>query len=372
MKILVTGGAGFIGSYITDILIDAGHEVTILDNLDPQVHENGKIPDYLNKKAVFVKGDVLDYDLFKELILKSEAVFHEASAVGVGQSQYEIKHYTDVNVSGTANMLDIIVNNKHKIRKIIVAASMSSYGEGNYMCKKHGVVRPGLRSEEQLKNSDWDLYCPKEGCHNRLTPVPTDEKAERQSNSIYAITKATQEDLVLNIGKTYGIPAIALRYFNVYGPRQSLSNPYTGVAAIFMSRIKSGNPPIIYEDGLQARDFISINDVARANLLALESDAANFLGINIGTGLPVSILEVAKTIANLYGSKAEPEIRRKFRKGDVRNCYADITLAKKVLNWHPLVSFEDGMNELIEASRNIESTDNYSKAEQELKDKGII
>jgi len=256
------------------------------------------------------------------------------------------------------------------VRKVIVAASMSSYGEGNYTCSEHGTVRPGLRPDAQLEVCDWELYCPI--CKSLLTPIPTDEKAERQSNSVYAISKSTQEDLVLNIGKTYGIPSVALRYFNVYGPRQSLSNPYTGVAAICMSRIKAGNPPIIYEDGNQSRDFISVYDIVRANLLALQGSDADYLGINLGTGSPVSIAGVAKTIANLYGSDVGIEVRNRFRKGDVRHCYADNRLAKRVLHWQAEVGFEEGMRELIEASREVESIDRYAEAEKELRDRGIV
>ena len=235
MKILVTGGAGFIGSFIVDRLVEEGHDVRIFDNLEPQVHHN-RIPSYLNKNAEFVKGDVLNYNALKNALQDIEVVFHEAAIVGVGQSMYEISRYSNANTMGTANLLDILVNTENNVKKILLASSMSTYGEGSYLCEKCGLVNPGLREEKQMERHDWELYCP--NCKKKLKPENTKESKAQEVTSIYATTKKTQEDMVINIGKSYGIPAVALRYFNVYGPRQSLSNPYTGVAAIFMSRIK--------------------------------------------------------------------------------------------------------------------------------------
>lgn len=368
-RILVTGGAGFIGSFLVDELVKQGHDVRIFDNLEEQVH-NKKKPTYLNTKAEFVNGDITNKDALNEALPDIDAVFHLASAVGVGQSQYQIKHYTDINIMGTANLLDLMVNTEHDIKKLIVAASMSSYGEGAYSCGKCGVVHPPLRTEEQMKKKQWELLCP--GCGAVLKPIPTPEEKVQDCNSIYAITKKVQEDMVLNIGKTYGIPSVALRYFNVYGPRQSLSNPYTGVAAIFMSRIKNNNHPIIYEDGLQSRDFISVHDITQANVLSMEKNSANYQRFNVGTGKPQTIKSIADTLAKLYGVKLEPVITNQYRKGDVRHCFPDISRIQSMIDFKPKISFEQGMKELIEWANDEEAVDKFDQATKELKQKGLI
>ncbi len=370
MKILVTGGAGFIGSFIVDRLVELGHTVKILDNLEPQVHMGGKIPDYLNKEAEFIKGDIRDYDLVKKVIKDVDVIFHEASAVGVGQSQYQIKKYVDVNSLGTATLLQAILDSKKELKKLIVAASMSSYGEGAYLCKNCGKVRPPLRDEKQLKEKKWELFCPK--CGKVLKPIPTGEEEKQNNNSIYALTKMDQEQMCLIFGKTYSIPTVALRYFNVYGPRQSLSNPYTGVAAIFMSRIKNNNAPIIFEDGLQTRDFISVYDIVKANIAVMNSDKANYKIYNVGTGKPKTILSIAKTLAKLYGKDIAPNVTYQYRKGDVRHCYADISKIKKDIGWQPEISFEKGMQDLIKWAEEAQAIDLVDKAYAEMKEKGLV
>ncbi len=373
MKVLVTGGGGFIGSFITDELVRRGHEVVVYDAFVPQVHPEGQRPDYLNADATYIEGNVCDYDAFKKVVLDGfDVIYHKASAVGVGQSQYEIKLYSDSNVSGTANLLDIVVNNrdKHSIKKMVIAASMSSYGEGRYDCAKCGIVSVPLRAEAQMEAGDWELHCPT--CNEYVKPVPTDEPHHQNCNSIYAITKKVQEDMMLNIGYTYQIPTVALRYFNVYGPRQSLSNPYTGVAAIFMSRIKNDHAPVVYEDGCQTRDFVSVHDVVQANMLAMETDGGDYQSFNIGSGAPMKIKDIASVLAKLYGKDIEPAVQNKFRKGDVRHCYADITRARAALGFEPKISFEQGMSELIEWSRTAESVDHFEKANAELKAKGLV
>jgi dTDP-L-rhamnose 4-epimerase len=366
---LVTGGAGFIGSYIVDELVRRGYRVKIYDNLEPQVHPGGKIPDYLNQDAEFIKGDIRDYENLKKAIHSVDVVFHKVAMVGVGQSQYQIKRYIDVNIGGTANLLDIIVNESPKVSKIIVAASMSSYGEGQYTCETCGNVNPSLRSEAQMERQDWEPHCPH--CQTSLRPCPTNEEKRLESNSIYALTKKTQEEMVLNIGATYSIPAVALRYFNVYGPRQSLSNPYTGVAAIFISRIKHNHPPVVFEDGLQTRDFVSVHDIVRANLLAMEQEALSGY-FNIGTGQPRTIRGIAETLIALYGKAMVPEITGKFRKGDIRHCIADIRKANNMLGYTPQIKFEDGMRELIDWSETAESADKFEEARQELHKRGLV
>jgi len=370
-KILVTGGAGFIGSHIVDFLVKKGYRVRILDNLDPQVHPGRKKPNYLNPQAEFMRGDVTRRSDLAAALVGVDAVFHEAAKVGVGQSMYEIEKYTKNTVLGTALLLDLIVNKyRGKIKKMIVAASMSSYGEGMYECGQHGLVRPPLRDEVQMAKKDFEMHCPR--CRKYLKPAPTDEETKQICNSVYAVNKQDQEEMFLAVGRAYSIPAVALRYFNAYGPRQSLSNPYTGVAAIFMSRIKNNHPPIVYEDGLQTRDFVSVYDVAAANLAVLENPRADYQVFNVGTGKPQTINKIAETIAKLCGLNLKPNIQNKFRKGDIRHCFADIRKIKKMVGWQPKISFRQGMRELIAWSRKTEATDLSQKAERELKIRKLI
>jgi len=369
MKILITGGAGFIGSHLTDRLVKKGHDIRIFDNLEPQVHQ-GKKPDYLNPAAEFVQGDVRDYARLQKALTGCEAVFHLAAAVGVGQSQYRVEHYIDTNIRGTATLFDILVNQKNKVEKIIVAASMSSYGEGLYRCKKCGIVKPGLRPEKQLIQKDWEPRCP--GCKSPLKPLATSEKTPFDCNSIYALTKKVQEETALMLGKTYRIPTVSLRFFNVYGTRQSLSNPYTGVTAIFLSRLKNNRPPVVYEDGKQTRDFISVYDICQALVLALKNKAADYEIFNVGSGKPIPIAEIARVLARTLHKKIEPEITKTFRKGDVRHCFAEISKIRKKLGWQPTVTFEDGMQNLITWARKTPAEDRFLQAEAELSAKKLI
>ncbi|MBI2010590.1 MAG: SDR family NAD(P)-dependent oxidoreductase [Candidatus Chisholmbacteria bacterium] len=369
MKILVTGGAGFIGSFLTDKLIDLGYHVTIFDNLEPQVHQ-GKKPSYLNPKAKFIEGDVRNVAALKTALKDIDIVFHEAAAVGVAQSNYEIKRYIDVNVGGTANLLDIIVNEKLKIKKILTTSSMTAYGEGCYRCETHGIVEPPIRPWSQLKKRDWHLYCP--SCSKIVTPTPTHEDAAQPCNSIYALSKKTQEDILHLLGSLYDIPVTTLRCFNVYGPRQSLSNPYTGVTAIFISRLKNNQPPLVFEDGGQTRDFVSVHDVVDALILAMDSQAANHQICNIGTGTPTSVKDIALTLAKLMGKRIKPTISQTPRKNDIRHCYPDIHKAQKLLKWKPKITLHQGLRELVDWSLNEAATDKFNLAAEELKQKGII
>jgi len=372
MKILVTGGAGFIGSFLVDELVRRKNEVVVFDNLDKQVHTSGEIPSYFNKKAKFIYGDVRDYKKFKDVIIKEEVdvVYHFAAKVGVGQSQYQIQEYMDVNVGGTSNLLDILVNNKTKVKKLVVASSMSTYGEGIYYCSKCNLsFQPQLRSKSQLEKGLWEVLCPK--CGKVSVPKPTPESARQVCHSIYALSKKVQEEMCLIIGKTYNISTVALRFFNVYGPRQSLSNPYTGVAAIFMSRIKNNNPAVVFEDGEQTRDFVYVTDLVQACILAL-NEKANYQVYNVGCGKPIKIVDVAKIIAKVYNKDIKPEIRFKYRKGDIRHCYADIKKIKKELGFEPKVSFEYGIKKLCLWAKTSEAKDFYEQAEKELREKGLV
>ena len=366
--ILVTGGAGFIGSHLVDGLVKKGHDVRVLDNLEHQVH-GGRVPDYINKNAEYMYGDVRDEDVLKNALEDVEVVFHEAAAVGVGQSMYQIKKYSDVNVMGTAKLLDVIVNGKFPIKKMVVASSMSIYGEGKYKCENCGVVYPRLRPKRQLEKKDWDIRCP--NCDRSVAALPTDESKPLYPTSVYAVTKRDQEELFLSVGRAYGIPSVALRYFNVYGPRQSLGNPYTGVAAIFSSRIKNNKPPIIFEDGLQTRDFVSVNDIVQANILVMENNRANYEAFNVGSGSPVSIKQIAETLAKLYKRTVRPDITNKFREGDIRHCFADITKIKKI-GFEPRVSFDEGMKNLAQWGTGIQVKDTTQKAIDELKKRRLM
>lgn len=368
-NILITGGAGFIGSFLVDELVSSSYDVRIVDSLEEQVHQ-GKKPKYLNKSAEFIKGDVRDYQVFEKSLKGIDVVFHLASVVGVGQSNYQIKKYVDVNVGGTANLLDLLVNTKHQVKKFITISSMTGYGEGNYKCQKCGIVRPPLREEIQLLKKDWNLYCP--NCRRIVIPVSTGENALDFPNSIYGFSKQAQQDMALIIGKLYNIPTVVLRGFNIYGPRQSLSNPYTGVTAIFISRLKNNQPAVIFEDGLQTRDFVSVHDVARAFVLALEKDEANYQMFNIGSGKGTTILAVGQTLSKLLGKSGLIQINKEFRKNDIRHCFADITKAKKFLGWEPKISLEQGLEELIEWSATQKAEDRFSQAQKELKTKRLI
>jgi dTDP-L-rhamnose 4-epimerase len=365
MKILVTGGAGFIGSHITDRLVKQGHQVTILDNLSST---QGKKPDYLNTQAEFIQGDVMDQELLKKLIPNFDAIYHEAASVGIAQSNYEIREFVDNNCSGTASILQAIVETKSHPR-FILSASNTTYGEGMYSCKQHGSFHPEIRSQEYVDEHGFEITCPI--CKTLAAPIPTPEKTELNCNSIYALTKKFQEESAILLGKMYGFPVILLKYFNVFGPRQSLSNPYTGVSAIFMSRVKSGNIPSIYEDGLQTRDFVSIEDVIEANMIALENPKADYQVFNVGSGNPITIIRLAEEICKLYGKEPKYEINSKFRKGDIRHCIADNSKIKQILGWTPKVSFEEGLKRVYDWAILQESRDDFDKADRELKEKGL-
>lgn len=366
MRCLVTGGAGFIGSHIVDALVGE-HEVMIYDNFEPQVHK--REPDYLNTDAALIRADIRDNETLKSAVMDADIIFHQAAMVGVGQSMYQIERYVDVNTLGTAKLLDILANEEHDVKKLIVASSMSIYGEGAYECEDCGVTYPSLRSEEQMKSRQWEMVCPE--CGRIVTPVPTDEDKPLQPTSIYAVSKKDQEEMSLTVGRAYGIPTVALRYFNTYGPRQALSNPYTGVCAIFSSRIKNNNPPIVFEDGLQTRDFTSVHDIAAANLLVMENSHADYEVYNVGTGMPVSILKIAETLAGLYGKDLKPEVVNRFRQGDIRHCYADISKICGI-GFEPAVSFEDGMRGLVAWGETQDAEDRSDVAYEELKEKGLV
>ena len=351
MKVLVTGGAGFVGSHTVDMLLEEGHEVVVLDSLDPQVHgQSDGYPPNLSRHAMedrlrFIRGDVRDRPTLVGALEGAEAVLHLAAAVGIGQSMYQPFHYCSVNVGGTAQLLDIVGNNRTLVRKVVVASSMSIYGEGAYRCEACGEVYPLTRDPGDLASAHWEMRCP--SCRGFIKPIATRECKTLAPTSIYAITKKTQEELVLCFGKAYKLPVVALRYFNIYGPRQSLNNPYTGVVAIFLSRLLNKKPPLVFEDGMQSRDFIHVRDIARANILALTSSGADFRAVNIGNGAPVTVLEVLQQLSTILNVSMEPTITRRFRSGDIRHCFSDSSQARTLLGWEPEVKLEDGLKGLV-------------------------
>jgi dTDP-L-rhamnose 4-epimerase len=367
--VLITGGAGFVGSHTADVLLQRGYSVRIFDNLSPQVHCGG-LPDYIPAAAEFVQGQLADFDSLCRVVDGVDAILHLAAAVGVGQSMYEIASYTAANVQGTANLLQAILKTAPPLTKLVVASSMSIYGEGQAICPKCGPVAPRVRDLPALKQKQWELQCT--ACGETLTPTPTTEDKPLQCSSIYALSKKAQEEMVLLFGNTYGIPSIALRYFNIYGPRQSLSNPYTGVAAIFASRLLNHQPPVIFEDGQQTRDFVNVHDVARANLLALESTVATGIALNIGSGTPVSIQQVGTEIGRMLGSHTSPLVRNQYRVGDIRHCFADISRASETLGYRPSVGFRDGMGELVAWLTSQRAEDRMEEAMEHLTTRGLV
>jgi len=370
--VLVTGGAGYIGSHLVDALVARDYRVTVLDNLEPQVHRSGTWPSYANANARYVRGDVRDRAVFEPLVLASDAVVHFGAAVSVGQSMYQVDRYVDVNTRGTALLLDILVNAKHQVQKVLVASSIGVYGEGAYRCSVHGPVAPTIRPEAQLAARDWEQRCPTCGEHVASIPTPEDKALYR--DNIYSMTKYHQEEMVLLIGKTYGIPSVAARFFNVYGPRQSLSNPYAGVAAIWLSRLLNDRQPMVFEDGGQLRDFVSIHDVVDCLMLMLETSGADYLPVNVGSGDTVTILEIARTLNRILGKSIEPQITQTGRKFDIRHNTADITRARTALGYRPKVSLADGMSELVEWARTTPDVANdfFDKALDELQQKGLL
>ena len=363
--ILVTGGAGFIGSHTVDLLLSKGYKVRVLDNLEKQVHR-GKKPDYLNEDAEYLFGDIRNISFWNKALKGIDAVIHLAAMVGVGQSMYQPKRYLTTNTIGTANFFEVLLKQekiRKNIKKIVVASSKSIYGEGAYYCKKDGIVYPPTRPKSQLKRGDWEVHCPV--CGRHVVPVGITEDKPVQNLSIYALSKYDTERTTLALASVLNIPAVAMRYFNVYGPRQSISNPYTGVLAIFLSRIKNNNPPIIFEDGKQMRDFIYVEDVARANLLAVEKEVEG--AYNIGTGQPTSLINIISMLSEKLDTNVEPNITHEFREGDNRHDFANISKAQKELGFRPKVDINKGLSKLVEWVETQEAEDMFFKAEQERK-----
>jgi dTDP-L-rhamnose 4-epimerase len=371
MQVLVTGGAGFIGSFVMEALLARGHGVRVLDALDPQVHGERPEPE-IPAGVEFRRADVRDRAACAGALDGMDAVVHCAAAVGVAQSLYRVEHYVDVNVRGTATLLDCLAERKGAVRKLVVPTSMTGYGEGIYRRRSDGrLLRVGIRTEEQIARHGWEPVCPETG--EALEPVPTPETAALLAQNVYALTKRYQEELSLSLGGVYGIPVVCLRLFNVYGPRQSLSNPYTGVLAIFLSRLLAGDRPVVYEDGGQTRDFISVHDVAETVVTVLGTDAADGTVMNLGSGVARPIGAIGQTLARLAGVPAlAPDVTGQFRRGDVRHCTADIERARRLIGFAPRVAWEDGLAELLAWSRQARTEDRFATAADELRARGLV
>ncbi|MDQ2839673.1 MAG: NAD-dependent epimerase/dehydratase family protein [Acidobacteriota bacterium] len=366
--VLITGGAGFIGSHVAAELIEAGYHVRVLDSLVTQVHGDAAgRPAYLHKDAEFVLGDVRNPEAADDALAGVEAVYHFVALVGVGQSMYQLAEYTHVNNLGTAVLLERLV--KQPVNKLIVASSMSVYGEGLYLDSAGKPHVNAARSARQLKAHEWEMKAP-DG--SPLRAVPTPESKQPSLASVYALSKYDQEQMCLMVGRAYGVSTVALRFFNAYGPFQSLSNPYTGVLAIFASRLMNGKRPMIFEDGEQLRDFVSVYDIARACRLALETPAAQDLIFNIGSGQRISIREVATKLSGVLGKRVEPEITANYRVGDIRHCFPDISLARRVLGFAPQVNLEDGMRDLAEWLQRQTAPDRFNEMRNELASRGLV
>ena len=359
--ILITGGAGFIGSHLADDLLARGDRVRVLDSLVGQVHGAAERPAYLSDEVELQVGDVRDADAVRRSLDGVDAVVHLAARVGVGQSMYEMAEYTSANSYGTAVLLEALA--ERPVRKLVVASSMSIYGEGLYVDDEGREVEPPERTREALAAHAWDFA--------GLEPVATPERKRPGLSSIYALNKYDQERACLVAGDAYGIPTVALRLFNTYGTRQALSNPYTGVLAIFASRLLNDRAPRIFEDGLQRRDFVSVHDIARAFGLALASDGADGLAVNIGSGRSVTVRDLALQLAEVVGKDVEPEITGESRVGDIRNCFADVRLAHERLGYLPRVELGEGMRELAEWLEGQTAVDRVDEAADELSRRGL-
>ncbi len=370
-KILITGGAGFIGSNLSLKLIEKGYEVTVLDNLSPQIHaEYSPLYESIKDKVTFIKGTVLNYDDWKKALEDVDVVVHLAAETGTGQSMYEIEKYTDVNIKGTSIFLDILANEKHSVKKMIIASSRAIYGEGKYECITHGIVYPSERKDEDMKHNDFSVKCPT--CNENVKLMATDETSKIHPSSIYGITKQVQEQMFMVMGKSLNIPAVAFRYQNVYGAGQSLSNPYTGILSIFSTRIKNGNDINIFEDGKESRDFVYVDDVVHATILGIEKDEANYEVFNVGLGKAIDVITVANTLVKTYNSNSKITISGNYRLGDIRDNYADLTKIKEKLGFEPKVSFEDGISKFtkwVQVQEVVE--DKYEKSIEEMKEKGL-
>ena len=374
-NILISGGAGFIGSNLALKLVSLGYNVRVLDNLSPQIHtnskENSKLYQSIKGKVTFINGDVRNRKDWQKAIVNSTVIVHLAAETGTGQSMYQIEKYVQVNCGGTAIMLDILANEKHTIKKVVVASSRAIYGEGKYHCESHGEMYPSEREDTQMSNGQFEPLC--SICKQPLSMLATDEDSKIHPSSIYGVTKSDQEQMILLTCKSLGISAITLRYQNVFGPGQSLSNPYTGILSIFSTRILNNNTINIFEDGKESRDFVFIDDVVNATVLAIQDNKLKSCSLNVGSGVSTTVQMVADSLKKLYKSDVDIKISGNYRLGDIRHNKADISKIKKLLVFSPKVSFEDGLKQFVDWVKKQEvNSDKYEKSISEMKDKGLM
>ena len=374
-KVLITGGAGFIGSNLALKLIKKGYEVVVLDNLSKQIHGEDPSKSYtyclIKDKVKFIKGSVEDRRAWDEALTKDiSLVIHLAAETGTGQSMYEIEKYVNTNIKGTAILLDKIVNEKLNIKKIIVASSRAIYGEGKFSCRDHGIVYPESRKNEDMKNGDFSVKCPM--CGKNVIEELTDETSMSHPTSVYGYTKKVQEELSILVGKSIGVPIVAFRFQNVYGPGQSLKNPYTGILSIFSTQIKNKNDINIFEDGKETRDFVYIDDVTDAIILSIDNDKANYEIFNVGSGEKLDVLSIANILKEKYNSNINIKVTGNYRLGDIKDNQADLKKIKKILNYEPKIDFKTGISNFINWVEQQEvEEDNYDKTLEEMKKKGL-
>ncbi len=373
-NILITGGAGFIGSNLALKLISKGYNITVLDNLSEQIHgvnpeNDSPLYQSIKGKVNFIKGTVTQVEDWRKAIANQDIIVHYAAETGTGQSMYEIQKYVDVNINGTAIALDLLANEPHQIKKMIIASSRSIYGEGKYRSHEFGVVYPKHRTAKYMDTGDYEVKV--EGS-SPLELLATDEESKIHPSSVYGITKQNQEQMIMTVCPTLGIAPVAFRYQNVYGPGQSLKNPYTGILSIFSTQIKNGNGINIFEDGKETRDFVFIDDVVEATILGIEKDAANNEVFNVGTGIPTNVITVADSLIKNYGIDVSVTISGNYRLGDIRHNYADLTKIKKKLGFEPKFSFEQGLKQFTNwVNKQEVQQDNYAKSIEEMKAKGL-
>jgi len=366
----VTGGAGFVGSHLVDALLAAGERVRVLDNLDPLAHPSGAPPPHLDPAAELVVGDLRDRESVDRALEGVDRVFHLGGVVGNGESMVNVRKAVDSNCGGTATLMEAVIERHEQVRRVVAASSMVVYGEGAYACAEHGRSAPPLRSPERLRRREWELRCGR--CDRELDPVPTGEDTPLRPTSVYGITKRDQEELVLVLGRAYGIQTVALRYLGIYGPRQALGNPYTGVAAIFASRLLAGRRPIVFEDGGQIRDLVHVSDAVRATMAAMEAPGAPGHAINVATGRGVTVLSLAERLAAALGSEIEAEVTGEFRAGDVRHCFAEVRRARETLGFGAERRLEDGLRELAEWVARQRVRERGDEALRELRARGLV
>ena len=374
MKVLISGGAGFIGSNLALKLMDRGYEVVLLDNLSQQIHGENPEESYtynlVRDKCELIVGDVTKFEDWRRALKSVDIVVHLAAETGTGQSMYEINKYVDVNIGGTAKLMEVITNEINQVKKVIVAASRAVYGEGKFQCEEHGIVYPESREDQDMSRGDFEVKCPI--CNQNVEMLPTDEESKLHPTSVYGHTKQSQEELCMIVGKSINLPVVAFRFQNVYGPGQSLKNPYTGILSIFSTRIKNGNDLNIFEDGLETRDFVYIEDITDSIILGIENDNANFQSFNVGSGEKIDVLTVANTLKEKYGSNVNINVSGNYRLGDIRHNLGDLTKIRTLLGFEPKVKFTEGISNFVDwvEKQNVES-DNYEASIEEMKKKGL-